>query len=117
MTSPHPPEEISTLLIIDAQYEPCGPWYHWWLAGPPPTGTHPDPAGAWHALHAEPDPLADRSREPDLATSYGPECAFIRGFWHGRWVQTGFGRNGVTASNRWQRLRPLLQPFPPADDS
>jgi len=102
----HP--DVDTLLVLDVQYDRDTPVYHWWLAGPPPHGTHPDPAGAWQALLDAGDPF--RGYDASTQDYHGPEQATVRGFWRGTWVEYRFGRHEGAAAGEWHRLRGLLEP-------
>lgn len=114
MTSqPLDPTEATTLLVIDVQYQPEGPVYHWWLAAAPPFGTHPDPLNAWEALQrvaAREDPFESRADVIAAQIWSGPERATVHGFWDGRWVRAEFNRINSAATSRWEELRPFLQP-------
>jgi hypothetical protein len=104
--SPHP--DVDTFLLIEVQYDRESPIYQWWLAGPPPHGTHPDPAGAWQALLDAGEPF--RGYDDSTQDYHGPERAVIRGFWRGTWIEYGFGRYEGAAAYEWDRLRPFLEP-------
>ncbi|MEU4427280.1 hypothetical protein AB0F81_42210 [Actinoplanes sp. NPDC024001] len=107
MPLPVPHQHIDTFLLLEVQYD--GEALHqWWLAGPPPHGTHPDPVGAWQALIADGDPF--RGFEVSTMDYHGPEKATVRGFWRGTWVEHRFRRNVGAGAHEWDRLRPLLQP-------
>lgn len=107
MGVPEAHQRIDTFLMIEVQYG-GGPLHQWWLAGPPPHGTHPDPAGAWQALVTDGDPF--RGFEVSTRDSHGPERATVRGFWRGTWVEHGFRRNVGAGAREWERLRPFLEP-------
>jgi hypothetical protein len=104
----HPHPDVDTLLVLDVQYSPDTPVYQWWLAGPPPHGTHPDPAGAWHALFRSSDPF--RGYDASTQDYHGPEQATVRGFWRGRWVEHRFVRSEGAGAWEWDLLRGLLEP-------
>ncbi|SNY25881.1 hypothetical protein [Paractinoplanes atraurantiacus] len=97
-----------TMLVMDVQYDHDQPVHHWWLAGPPPQGTHPDPEGAWQALVEAGDPF--RGYTMSTMEYHGPERATVRGFWRGRWVEHRFGRHEGAAAAEWKTLKPFLEP-------
>ncbi|MFF5075574.1 hypothetical protein ACFY36_00870 [Actinoplanes sp. NPDC000266] len=101
-----------TMLVMDVQYDRDQTVRHWWLAGPPPQGTHPDPEGAWRALAEAGDPF--RGYTMSTMEYHGPERATVRGFWRGRWVEHRFGRHEGAAAAEWKMLKPFLEPA--ADD-
>jgi hypothetical protein len=84
------------------------PVHQWWLAGPPPHGTHPDPAGAWQTLNDDGDPF--RGYDASTQDFHGPERAHVRGFWRRSWVEHRFGRHEGEGAREWDRLRGFLQP-------
>jgi len=100
--------EVDTMLVLDVQLDPDGPVYHWWLAGPPPLGTHPDPQAGWEALTRASDPFG--GYEVSTQDYHGPERATVRGLWRGRWIEHRFGRHEGAAAAEWDRLRGLLEP-------
>lgn len=104
------PSHVDTMLVLDAQYAPGGASHQWWLSAEPPRGTHPDPAGAWDALCAldGTGPFAPAPRT--YARPAEPGVVAVQGMWRGRWVQATFNRADDAEQDRWQRLRPLLQP-------
>jgi len=104
---PGPHQHIDTFLMIEVQYD-GGPLHQWWLAGPPPHGTHPDPVGAWQALVTDGDPF--RGFNASTQDYHGPERATVRGFWRGTWVEHSFGRHVGAAAYEWENLRPFLEP-------
>jgi hypothetical protein len=104
---PEPHKSIDTFLTIEVQYD-GGALHQWWLAGPPPRGTHPDPVGAWQALVTADDPF--RGFEMSTQDYHGPERATVRGFWRGAWVEHTFGRQVGAAAREWESLRPFLEP-------
>jgi hypothetical protein len=111
---PDPPvDEHHTLLVMDVDYSDDGTVHHWWLAGPPAHGTHPDPDGAWQALIDDGDPF--RGFWISTQDYHGPQRATVRGFWRGTWVDHEFRCNVGAGAAEWARLGPFLQPdgFPP----
>ncbi|GAA0421260.1 hypothetical protein Aca07nite_10640 [Actinoplanes capillaceus] len=107
MPVPGPHKRIDTLLMIEVHYD-GGPLHQWWLAGPPPHDTHPDPVGAWEALIADGDPF--RGFQASTLDYHGPERARVRGFWRGTWVEHTFSRHVGAAAYQWANLRPFLEP-------
>ncbi|GID98612.1 hypothetical protein ACFQFC_15790 [Amorphoplanes digitatis] len=107
MPVPGPRKLIDTFLMIEVRYGD-GPLHQWWLAGPPPHGTHPDPVGAWQALVTDGDPF--RGFQASTQDYHGPEWATVRGFWRGTWVEHSFGRHVGAAAHQWENLRPFLEP-------
>lgn len=100
--------EHDTMLVIDVQYDRGLPGHQWWLAGPPPHGTHPDPERGWQALVDAGDPF--RGYNMSTMEYHGPERATVRGFWRGSWVDHQFGRHEGAAAGEWKMLRPFLEP-------
>lgn len=75
----------------------------------PPSGGHPDPAGACALLHSGAEPFTPVTPGTVSAQVYGgPQRAVVTGTWQGRRVSTGFSRSNAAEIARWDRAVPLL---------
>ncbi|WP_131739104.1 SSI family serine proteinase inhibitor [Actinomadura roseirufa] len=102
------------LTITVDSLRPGLPRVHWTLTCDPDEGFHTDPRTACQHLRSLSRPFAEPGRGKICArVTYGQQRATISGTWRGRSVRTSVDRSDGCQEERWQRLRPLLDPQGP----